>query len=160
MTLLHELSGTSWHITIGLHTVYFCWWRCINTAMLFTYIKYLCWPVGAWHGQLFSNMERVACLLHSGNPGTLNPAPWGGIQLILTGDLLQLPPISKAPTPCFYCSQTDMWDQTIPASCTLHTVYRHTDPGSSACIITQASQHQAFSIPNDPWGASLWPPNW
>ena len=53
-----------------------------------------------------------------------NPEPWGGVQVILCGDLCQLPPISKTgflfDSPCFWEGVQEMWD--------LKEIFRQSDP--------------------------------
>lgn len=54
------------------------------------------------------------------------PEPWGGVQLILCGDLCQLPPIAHGPThflfdsKCFWEGIQEMWD--------LKEIFRQRDP--------------------------------
>jgi hypothetical protein len=51
------------------------------------------------HGEVFQKLEEMARVLRD------NPKPFGGIQLVVTGDFFQLPPVSKG-GPRFYCFQT------------------------------------------------------
>lgn len=60
-----------------------------------------------------------------------NEKPFGGIQLILCGDFLQLPPVTKANSSDQskrFCFQTDTWSKVISASFELKTVHRQKDP--------------------------------
>lgn len=57
--------------------------------------------------------------------------PFGGIQLIFTGDFFQLPPIGQADSPDGkFCFESERWDHTfLPENCIeLTTVFRQTDP--------------------------------
>jgi ATP-dependent DNA helicase PIF1 len=50
--------------------------------------------------------------------------PFGGIQVVLCGDLLQLPPVEGK-----YCFESPMWKELIGETCMLHTMVRQTgDP--------------------------------
>ncbi|KAG1668499.1 ATP-dependent DNA helicase PIF1 [Nymphon striatum] len=72
-------------------------------------------------GIFFSKLETVARILRENNK------PFGGIQLILTGDFLQLPPVTKDGKPVF-CFQTPEWLKCIDKSIILHNVKRQDDP--------------------------------
>lgn len=52
-----------------------------------------------------------------------NNSPFGGIQLILLGDFLQLPPISREGNSRF-CFETDVWQQLDIKTCMLKQVFR------------------------------------
>jgi ATP-dependent DNA helicase PIF1 len=61
-----------------------------------------------------------------------SPLPFGGIQLVFTGDFFQLPPIPDAGDPytSAFCFESPRWPLTFPAaSCIeLTTMFRQTDP--------------------------------
>ena len=61
-----------------------------------------------------------------------NPKPFGGIQLVFTGDFFQLPPIPEAgdPRTSLFCFESTRWVPTFPAdACVeLATFFRQTDP--------------------------------
>lgn len=46
-------------------------------------------------GELFDKLEVIARKIRR------NDRPFGGIQLVLTGDFCQLPPVGKSPHYCF-----------------------------------------------------------
>jgi len=50
--------------------------------------------------------------------------PFGGIQLILSGDFFQLPPIGD----CKFCFQSKEWDNIFPTINILKKIYRQDDP--------------------------------
>jgi len=57
--------------------------------------------------------------------------PFGGIQLIFTGDFFQLPPVGPADSPDGkFCFESERWTQTFsPENCIeLTTMFRQTDP--------------------------------
>lgn len=63
-----------------------------------------------------------------------NDKPFGGIQLILCGDFLQLPPVTKTfndkanDQSKRFCFQTETWSKVISVSFELKTVHRQKDP--------------------------------
>lgn len=67
-------------------------------------------------GILFSKLNDVARLLRN------NAAPFGGIQLVCTGDFFQLPPVSQSAP--FYCFQAKCWPQVIQKTILLTNVFR------------------------------------
>ncbi|KAJ3595382.1 hypothetical protein NHX12_004686 [Muraenolepis orangiensis] len=54
--------------------------------------------------------------------------PFGGIQLIVCGDFLQLPPISKGKEKAAFCFQARSWRKVIQVNMELMEVRRQTDP--------------------------------
>lgn len=50
-------------------------------------------------GDYFSKLEKIARIVKKNN------RPFGGIQLILCGDFLQLPPVTKENEPRIFCFQ-------------------------------------------------------
>ncbi|KAK3747561.1 hypothetical protein QZH41_015796, partial [Actinostola sp. cb2023] len=74
--------------------------------------------------ELFDKLETVARCVRN------DDRPFGGIQLILSGDFLQLPPVSKiseGKTKKF-CFQADSWYKCISSTIELTQVYRQRDP--------------------------------
>jgi ATP-dependent DNA helicase PIF1 len=59
-----------------------------------------------------------------------NTLPFGGIQLILTGDFYQLPPVGnqRDPLSSAFCFESDRWGSTIDNVVELTTCFRHVDP--------------------------------
>ncbi|XP_050319094.1 ATP-dependent DNA helicase PIF1 [Bactrocera neohumeralis] len=77
-------------------------------------------------GQYFEKIEAVARHVRK------NDKPFGGIQLILCGDFLQLPPVVKNennsnPTQRF-CFQSNAWEKCIQCVFELKEVHRQSDP--------------------------------
>jgi ATP-dependent DNA helicase PIF1 len=57
-----------------------------------------------------------------------NALPMGGIQLILIGDMFQLPCVRKSQKDhSVYCFQAKCWDKVVPTSFILKTIYRQTN---------------------------------
>ena len=58
--------------------------------------------------------------------------PFGGIQMIFTGDFFQLPPVGNADEPdtCAFCFESSLWFNTISLEnhIELTTIFRQTDP--------------------------------
>ena len=57
-----------------------------------------------------------------------SPLPFGGLQLILVGDMFQLPPVNKDSRDCFFVFESKAWKAHIHDSVVLRTVHRQTDP--------------------------------
>lgn len=57
-------------------------------------------------GEFFDSIETVARVIRG------NEEPFGGIQLILTGDFLQLPPIKSQ----VFCFQAKSWSRSVALS--------------------------------------------
>ncbi|XP_075527790.1 phospholipid-transporting ATPase ABCA3-like [Dermacentor variabilis] len=74
-------------------------------------------------GRFFHKLERVARLVRRSD------RPFGGIQLVLCGDFLQLPPVSRKEEPApVFCFQTSAWRQCIHITLELKQVHRQSDP--------------------------------
>ncbi|XP_045774744.1 ATP-dependent DNA helicase PIF1 [Maniola jurtina] len=73
-------------------------------------------------GTYFEKLEAVARYVRK------NDKPFGGIQLILCGDFLQLPPVvDKAKSTKRFCFQTSCWEKCIELCFELKEVHRQTD---------------------------------
>lgn len=68
-------------------------------------------------GTLFTKLDHLGRILRN------NPAPFGGIQLVCTGDFFQLPPVSRDQR-SQYCFQSDSWPKAITHTITLTQVFR------------------------------------
>lgn len=53
--------------------------------------------------------------------------PFGGIQVVFSGDFFQLPPVTKRGEQVVYAYESDSWKRLNPAIAYLETVHRHTD---------------------------------
>lgn len=52
--------------------------------------------------------------------------PFGGMQIVLSGDFFQLPPITKQSP--LYAYESKAWQELNPTTCYLETSFRHEDP--------------------------------
>ncbi|XP_056912691.1 ATP-dependent DNA helicase PIF1 [Takifugu flavidus] len=71
--------------------------------------------------QFFDKLEAVARSVRR------SPQPFGGIQLIVCGDFLQLPPVSKGKEKASFCFQARSWRKVIQVNMELTEVRRQTD---------------------------------
>ncbi|XP_078120102.1 LOW QUALITY PROTEIN: ATP-dependent DNA helicase PIF1-like [Sander vitreus] len=71
--------------------------------------------------QFFDKLEAVARSVRR------STAPFGGIQLIVCGDFLQLPPVSKGKERASFCFQARSWRKVIQVNMELMEVRRQTD---------------------------------
>jgi len=56
-----------------------------------------------------------------------NDKPFGGIQLIFSGDFFQLPPINETNCKTKFCFESDLWDKTFSKIHILTKIYRQED---------------------------------
>lgn len=68
-------------------------------------------------GVLFSKLDKLAKILRK------NDKPFGGIQVVCTGDFFQLPPVGKG-TEAQYCFESDSWKSVIEKTLLLTQVFR------------------------------------
>ncbi|XP_006815013.2 ATP-dependent DNA helicase PIF1-like [Saccoglossus kowalevskii] len=69
----------------------------------------------------FTKIEHVARVIRG------KDLPFGGIQLILCGDFLQLPPVTKSGQKRLFCFQSSAWHNCIQMTFELTEVRRQTD---------------------------------
>ncbi|XP_048803177.1 ATP-dependent DNA helicase PIF1 [Lagopus muta] len=72
-------------------------------------------------GKFFDKLEAVARAVRK------RDEPFGGIQLIICGDFLQLPPVCKANEETTFCFQAKSWRKCIHVNMELTEVRRQTD---------------------------------
>ncbi|KAI0922844.1 hypothetical protein AcV5_010541 [Taiwanofungus camphoratus] len=73
-------------------------------------------------GQLFEMLASLADRLRK-----KSDRPFGGIQVVVTGDFFQLPPITKGNAEPFFAFECEAWTKCIEHTVTLTQVYRQTD---------------------------------
>ena len=73
---------------------------------------------------LFDKLEAIARMLR------LDPRPFGGIQLVITGDFFQLPPFQGSG----FAFESLMWQPCIQYTIELCTVFRQKDPDLAAML--------------------------
>ena len=74
-------------------------------------------------GELFDKLEKIARILRN------NGRPFGGIQLVITGDFFQLPPVPDSGRMARFAFEADSWNTTIEHTIGLTQVFRQRDPG-------------------------------
>ncbi|BFY99883.1 hypothetical protein BsWGS_02923 [Bradybaena similaris] len=72
-------------------------------------------------GDLFDKLETVARIIRKSDQ------PFGGIQLILCGDFLQLPPVVAPGEKRRFCFQSEAWQKSIDVTMQLTDVKRQSD---------------------------------
>ncbi|GAA6019588.1 hypothetical protein JCM10207_006936 [Rhodosporidiobolus poonsookiae] len=80
-------------------------------------------------GILFDKLAQIAASLkkRSGSKGAAAASkPFGGVQLVVTGDFFQLPPVTKGTTPTF-AFEAAAWKQCIDHTVNLTQVFRQKD---------------------------------
>lgn len=70
-------------------------------------------------GDLFDKIAQVGTRLRG------SPKPFGGIQLVVTGDFFQLPPVGKSGVK--FAFEAKLWSETIKRTFNLTKVFRQTD---------------------------------
>lgn len=73
--------------------------------------------------ELFDKLEKIARILKN------NGRPFGGIQLVITGDFFQLPPVPDSGRIAKFAFEADSWNTTIEHTIGLTQVFRQRDPG-------------------------------
>jgi ATP-dependent DNA helicase PIF1 len=73
-------------------------------------------------GDLFDKLEQIARTLRN------NGRPFGGIQLIITGDFFQLPPVGQGGRQAKFAFDAGTWTTSIEHTIGLHHVFRQKDP--------------------------------
>ena len=73
---------------------------------------------------LFDKLEQLARIIRK------NDLPFGGIQLILTGDFLQLPCVNSSK----FCFESKTWNDCIDDTIYLKEIYRQSDPVFQECL--------------------------
>ncbi|CAO3621906.1 unnamed protein product [Cunninghamella echinulata] len=71
-------------------------------------------------GELFDKLEGLARIIRGSN------APFGGIQLIVTGDFFQLPPVNQH-RDCIFTFESKTWSKVISSTVMLTHVFRQKD---------------------------------
>lgn len=73
-------------------------------------------------GDLFDKLEQIARTIRN------NGRPFGGIQLVITGDFFQLPPVPETGKPAKFAFDAGTWTTSIEHTIGLHHVFRQKDP--------------------------------
>ncbi|SMR46422.1 unnamed protein product [Zymoseptoria tritici ST99CH_1A5] len=73
-------------------------------------------------GDLFDKLEAIARQIRN------NARPFGGIQLVITGDFFQLPPVPEGGRAAKFAFDASTWSTSIEHTIGLHHVFRQKDP--------------------------------
>jgi ATP-dependent DNA helicase PIF1 len=73
-------------------------------------------------GELYDKLEAIARRIRN------NGRPFGGIQLVITGDFFQLPPVPEGGRQAQFAFNADSWNTTIEHTICLEKVFRQKDP--------------------------------
>lgn len=73
-------------------------------------------------GDLFDKLEQIARIIRN------NGRPFGGIQLVITGDFFQLPPVPDKDTVAKFAFDAATWNTCISHTILLTHVFRQKDP--------------------------------
>ncbi|GAA5905767.1 hypothetical protein JCM8208_000890 [Rhodotorula glutinis] len=78
-------------------------------------------------GFLFDKLAKIAeAIKKNTRSKSAIPKPFGGVQLVVTGDFFQLPPVTKGTTPTF-AFEADAWKRCIDHTVNLTQVFRQKD---------------------------------
>lgn len=77
-------------------------------------------------GEMFDKFCKLGQMIRK------NQKPFGGIQIIATGDFFQLPPVTKGGAMPKFCFEAEMWTETIEMSVNLTKVFRQKDERESS----------------------------
>ena len=73
-------------------------------------------------GKLFDKLCKIGQIIRN-----KHDAPFGGIQIVVTGDFFQLPPVTKQKEEPVFCFEAQCWAETIKMSVNLTKVFRQKD---------------------------------
>lgn len=77
-------------------------------------------------GDLFDKLENIARIVRN------NGRPFGGIQLVITGDFFQLPPVPDYGKVAKFSFDAATWNTSIEHTIGLTQVFRQKDPGEGS----------------------------
>eukprot|EP00050_Salpingoeca_kvevrii_P016392 m.55038 g.55038 ORF g.55038 m.55038 type:complete len:593 (-) comp6896_c0_seq2:61-1839(-) len=76
----------------------------------------------------FDQLDQVAKRIRR------NDLPFGGIQLVLVGDFLQLPPVTKGSTPKRFCFEASCWKECRLTTVELKQIYRQKESAFTSIL--------------------------
>ena len=85
-------------------------------------------------GDLFDKLEGIARAVRN------NGRPFGGIQLVITGDFFQLPPVPDYGKAAKFAFDGATWDTSIEHTIGLTQIFRQKDPGKLILNVIYYSQ--------------------
>lgn len=74
------------------------------------------------HGKRLDSIDKICKIVRGNNH------PFGGMQIILSGDFFQLPPVSEQRQDYDYIYKSNVWREMNPHILYLESQYRQTDP--------------------------------
>ncbi|KAL8512467.1 hypothetical protein ACS0TY_018806 [Phlomoides rotata] len=77
--------------------------------------------------ELFEGLAHIARILRDKEEDESGVKTWGGIQLIVSGDFFQLPPVRKKTSKKIYAFEADSWSSSFDLLVELTTVFRQSD---------------------------------
>lgn len=86
----------------------------------------LIYPVSMVDGEMFDKFNKLGQMVRK------NPKPFGGLQVIVTGDFFQLPPVTKGGAQPKFCFDAQTWAESISMSVNLTKVFRQKDESESS----------------------------
>ncbi|KAG8190444.1 hypothetical protein JTE90_009281 [Oedothorax gibbosus] len=123
-----QISGITLHAFAGIGSGTAPLQQCIQQASLKQ--KAVSWKqckhlivdeISMVDGEYFQKLEEIARTVRKSDK------PFGGIQLILSGDFLQLPPVAKKGQNRMFCFQSSAWENCIDVNIELKLVKRQDD---------------------------------
>lgn len=124
----YQIGGTTLHSFAGIGSGAAVISSCVELAMRSTVAKQ--WKkcktliideISMVDGNYFKKLEHVARAVRG------NKLPFGGIQLVLTGDFLQLPPVVKGKDERRFAFETSAWQRCVQLNIELTQVKRQSD---------------------------------
>jgi ATP-dependent exoDNAse (exonuclease V) alpha subunit len=88
--------------------------------------------VSMLHGQRLNMVNEVAKLLRKSDK------PFGGLQVVLVGDLFQLPPVSRGNAPADFAHLSTAWQELSPKICYLSEQHRQVGEGDALLDLLEA----------------------
>ncbi|XP_020375077.1 ATP-dependent DNA helicase PIF1 [Rhincodon typus] len=123
-----HIGGTTLHAFAGIGSGKAPLQQCVELAQRSGIIRH--WQncrhliideISMVEGEFFDKLEAVARIVRKCDE------PFGGIQLIVCGDFLQLPPVSRNKEKYKFCFQAKSWQKCIQVNMELTEVRRQTD---------------------------------
>ena len=91
-------------------------------------------------GDLFDKLEGIARTIRN------NGRPFGGIQLVITGDFFQLPPVPDYGRVSKFAFDAATWNTSIEHTIGLTQVFRQKDPGKLVVSANQSCANVVCSL--------------
>ena len=107
--------------------------------------RYIINLVSMVDGGLFDKLEALARTLRR------NERPFGGIQLVITGDFFQLPPVPDYGREAKFTFESESWNRCVKHTIKLSNVFRQKDQGCPLFLSETPKRHAAsLTYPKTP----------